>query len=177
MSLIFEVIENVVKRLNNHPEIIVDAFIVNSPVSAEVVDREELVPDILKEFFKKSDGLKLSWHAKSDPVVRGGINIPFLKNIHRTRWKSFGLLDHTDDVHAIFQKKNGEDSRVMMESLEGDEDIEFTELGGSLLSIDDYFKAFSKTFGFRFWQENYNEDVDYSVESIIANRGYLWGED
>lgn len=174
-SFISEVIKSVISRLESHPEIIIDELTINLPASQEKIDSEERVPQILKDFYQDSDGLVLSWHAKEDPVIRGGIVIPLLENIHNTRWKPFGILDYTDDVHAIFQKKSAEDTRVMMESLEGDEDIEFTELASALISIEDYFTAFEKTHGFRFWQENYRADIDYSIDSIIENRGYLWG--
>lgn len=174
-SFISEVIENVISRLESHRDIVIDELTINPPASEESIESEERIPEILKEFYRESDGIVLSWHVKDDPVIRGGIVIPLLENIHNTRWKAFGILDYTDDVHAIFQKKNTNDTRVMMESLEGDEDIEFTELASSLISIEDYFSAFEKTHGFRFWQENYRPDIEYTIDSIIENRGYLWG--
>jgi len=174
-SFISEVIESVVTRLQEHPEIIIDELTINPPATKEQINAEQQVPGILKEFYTNSDGLILAWHVKDDPVIRGGIIIPLLENIHNSRWKPFGILDHTDDVHAIFQKKNTEDSRVMMESLEGDEDIEFTELRNGVITIEEYFQAFNESLGFRFWQENYHPLIEYSIDSIIANRGYLWG--
>ncbi len=175
MSFISEVIESVISRLQDHSQIVIDELTINPAASLKQVDAEELVPDILKEYYKNSDGMVLAWHVIDDPVTRGGIVIPSLENVHNSRWKPFGILDHTDDVHAIFQKKSGEDTRVMMESLEGDEDIEFTELGGFLITIEDYFTAFKESLGFRFWQENYRSTENYTIDSIIANRGYLWG--
>ena len=101
--------------------------------------------------------------------------MPLLENIYATRWKAFGYLDITEDVHTLFSKKEAYDSRVMMESLQGDEDIEFTGLGGSIVTIEEYFNAFAKTRGFRFWQENYSSDENYTIDSIIEHRAYLWG--
>ncbi len=175
MSYISSAIENVVSRLKNHAEIVIDELVINSAATREEIDAEEQIPEILKEYYRHSNGMILAWHVEDDPFIRGGIVIPLLENVHNTRWKPFGILDHTHDVHAMFQKKSGDDSRVMMESLEGDEDVEFSELGGLILSIKDYYAAFQETLGFRFWQENYNSNENYSIESIIANRGYLWG--
>lgn len=174
-SFITETIEVVISRLQSHPDIVIDKLKINPPALENQIEKEELLPDILREFYRNSNGVELAWHVKSDPITRGGIKMPAIESIHDTRWKPFGMLDYTDDVHAIFHKKSGEESRVMMESLVGDEDIEFADLGGSIITIEEYFIAFGKTLGFRFWQENYSNSTDYSVDSIIANRGYLWG--
>ncbi len=175
-NIISETIQDVIEKLEAHPEIVIDEYTVNPPAEESEIAAESKIPEILKEFFRKSNGLVLSWHAKNDSLVKGGIILPLLENIHNTRWSSFGVLDYTEDVHAVFHKKSDQDSRVMMESLEGDEDIEFVEVGGAIVTIEDYFNAFRQTLGFRFWQENYKPEISYSIDSIIKNRCYLWGD-
>ncbi len=175
MSFIYDTIQATIEELKHNTAITIDELLINPPASNEVISAEQKVPSILKEFYARADGLVLSWHYNEDPLVKGGIVIPLLENIHNTRWTAFGMLDFTEDVHVYFNKRSTEDSRVVQESLEGDEDIDFVDIAGGIVSIRGYFEAFRKTRGFRFWQENFNLAEEYTLESIIENRGYLWG--
>ncbi len=174
-NFISEVIAQVIEDLQANPAIIINELTINHASPAEELDAIEKLPGILREFYEKTNGLVLSWYVADDPAIKGGIVMPLLENIYATRWKAFGYLDFTEDVHTLFSKKEAFDSRVMMESLQGDEDIEFTGLGGSIVTIEEYFNAFAQTRGFRFWQENYSSEVEYTVDSIIEHRAYLWG--
>ncbi len=175
MSYIFDTITEVITELKNSPDIVIDELLINPPANATSLEAESKIPSILKELYAKADGLVLSWSYRNDPLVKGGIVIPLLENIHNTRWKAFAMLDYTDDVHVFFNKRGTDDARVVQESLEGDEDVEFVDIAGGIVTIKSYFEAFRKTRGFRFWQENYNPDTEYTVDSIIENRCYLWG--
>ena len=79
---ISEMIDSVIVRLEAHPEIVIDELTINPPAEKEKIENEELVPAILKQFYKNCNGLVLKWHVKDNVVIRGGITLPLLENIH-----------------------------------------------------------------------------------------------
>lgn len=168
------IISKVIEELTSHPDIVIDELILDAPADQEDITKEEKLPGILREFYQTFNGITLKWHSLSDSFVKGGISLPSLKNLHSNRWKSYGILDFTSEVHILYLRREAEDSRVMMESLESDEDVEFIGLSGNIVTIEDYFKAFRKTYGYRFWQENFSIETEYSIDTIIENRCFLW---
>ena len=167
---IYKVVLDTVQKIESDDRFSITKKFIGSGVTDITVE----LPKILENFYKKSNGITFLWEYKNDKSIRGGINIPKLDGIYSSRWKNFGTLDYTD-IHTLFQVNNDPDSRVLAESLEGDEDIDFMDLANGILTISDYFTVFSKTFGFKYWQEKYDENKEYSLDSIIENSAYVWG--
>lgn len=169
----FTNLERIKRELYAHPDITVTEYFKNPPQSFERIEAEGQLPTIVKEILKVADGFKLSWES-SDPLVKGDITFPMLTNIHLGRWKNFGNLDYSDFIHVLFQKRKDENSGVFYEGFEGEDEEELLPLEGGIHTIEAYLIAVIKTYGHRFWQENYCEKRDYSLEAILRNRAYAY---
>ncbi len=170
---IYRTVNSVLDKLKSDNRITVENVKFGEPVDESLLSQVSEIPMLIQSLYRSADGISFSWFLTSDPTIRGGINIPTFANIHNSRWKRFYTLDFTD-VNILFQKSCREDSTVIAESLEGDEDVELMGISGEVFTISNYFIAFSKTLGYKFWQETYNRDKNYTIDSIIDSHCYLW---
>lgn len=173
VEIFFESLHKIKDELNRHPQTTVTDFFINPPKPEELIEAEEKIPFIVKEILKRANGFKLSWKS-DDSLVKGDITFPMLENIHLGRWKNFGNLDYSDFIHVVFQKRNENNAGVFYEGFEGEDEEELLPLEGGVNTIEDYLEAVIKTYGHRFWQENYSPDRDYSLDAIIQNRAYAY---
>lgn len=169
----FEELKRIKNELEAHEDITITEFFINDPQPAVKIDAEERIPTLVREILKVADGFKLSWES-SDPLVKGDITFPMLENIHLGRWKSFGNLDYSDFIHVVFQKRDEINAGVFYEGFEGEDEEELLPLEGGVHTIEDYLRAVIKTYGHRFWQENYSPEREYSIDALIENRAYAY---